>query len=284
MTSYGQPRRLRVEHRTEFRYERPVAASYNECRISPRTEPRQQILESAVRIAPSTWRYDYLDYWDTSVTAFEVRTPHDTLTVTGSTVADIIDAGQPPQTDWDRLRSPGTLDAFAETLVSTARSEPMPGLVELAHQVAGDKAPHEAAEAVSRAVTDAMEYAAGVTGVQTPAAEAWQTRRGVCQDFAHLATGALRSIGIPARYVSGYVQSSGEAELGEPVGGESHAWVEWWTGGWYGWDPTSDQPVSSRHLAVGRGRDYGDVPPLRGIVAGAGGSALDVSVTVTRLR
>ena len=207
MSSYGPPRRLLVEHRTRYRYDRTVAASYNECRIQPQTDARQQVLESSVILEPSTWRYDYLDYWSTSVTAFEVRTPHDMLTVTGRTVADIADGGQPPQADWHRLRSAHTQDAFAETLVPTARSEADAELIGLALDVAGDKAPPDAARAVSDAITTAVHYQPGSTSVQTHAAEAWQNRRGVCQDFAHLAVGAIRSIGIPARYVSGYVQS-----------------------------------------------------------------------------
>jgi transglutaminase-like putative cysteine protease len=273
-----------VEHRTYFGYDRTVAASYNECRIQPRTEPRQQILESHVAIEPCTWRYDFVDYWTTSVIAFEVRTPHDTLSVTGTTVADIAEAANPPQIDWARLQSGPTGDAFAESLVPTDRTEPVPELVELAGAAAAGKPPHEAAQAVADAITAAMEYAPGSTSVQTPAAEAWEARRGVCQDFAHLAVSAVRSVGIPARYVSGYVQSHSAAAIGETVSGQSHAWVEWWTGGWYGWDPTSGQPVGSGHLAVGRGRDYGDVPPVRGIVSSAGQSRLDVSVTVTRMR
>jgi transglutaminase-like putative cysteine protease len=284
MSGFQPPRRLRVEHRTLFGYDRTVAASYNECRIQPRTEPRQQILESHVTIEPCTWRYDYLDYWTTSVIAFEVRTPHDTLSVTSTTVADIAEAANPPQIDWARLRSGQTSDAFAESLVATDRTEPVPELVELAGAAAAGKPPHEAAQAVADAITAAMEYAPGSTSVLTPAAEAWEAHRGVCQDFAHLAVSAVRSVGIPARYVSGYVQSHSAAAIGETISGQSHAWVEWWTGGWYGWDPTSGQPVGSGHLAVGRGRDYGDVPPVRGIVSSAGQSRLDVSVTVTRMR
>lgn len=261
-----------------------MLASYNEARMTPRTEPRQQILEAGVRIEPLSWRHDYVDYWDTCVTAFEAHMPHSELIVTATTVADIGDAGEPPQVDWSRLRADRTQDAFAETLVPTSRSEAPAELVELARSVAGDAAPHLAARLVCGMVTGAIEYAPGATGVQTVAAEVWQARRGVCQDLAHLAVGALRSIGIPARYVSGYTAPRRNAEIDEPVSGESHAWLEWWTGGWYGWDPTNDSPAGARHLVVGRGRDYGDVPPLKGIVAGASHSKLDVSVTVTLLR
>ena len=281
--AFGSGRRLRVQHSTRYVYESTVNASYNEARMTPRTESRQQILEAGLSIDPMSWRHDFLDYWGTGVTAFEAHVPHGELAVTATTVADIGEAGEAPQVDWSRLRTDRTQDAFAETLVPTARSEPPAEVVELAHSAAGNAAPHLAARLVCAMIAGAIEYAPGSTGVQTVAAEAWAARRGVCQDLAHLGVGALRSIGIPARYVSGYTAPRRSAEIGEPVSGESHAWLEWWTGGWYGWDPTNDSPAGARHLVVGRGRDYGDVPPLKGIVAGASHSKLDVSVLVTLL-
>lgn len=273
-----------MQHSTRYVYEPAVPASYNEARMMPRTEAHQQIIESSIAVSPLTWRYDYVDYWGTAVTAFEANTPHGELVVIGTTVADVAEPGESPHTDWHRLRSDRTVDAFAETLVPTQRSAPPAELAELAAAAADGAAPHLAARAVCGVVTAAMAYQPGSTGVYTVAADAWKERTGVCQDFAHLAVGALRSIGIPARYVSGYAAPRRHAELGEVVAGESHAWVEWWTGGWFGWDPTNDAAAGSRHLVVGRGRDYGDVPPLKGIVAGAGRASLDVSVLVTLLR
>ncbi|MEP6853120.1 MAG: transglutaminase family protein [bacterium] len=275
---------MRVEHSTRYTYDPAVPASYNEARMMPRTERHQQVIESRITVSPLTWRYDYVDYWGTAVTAFEANTPHGELVVIGTTVADVAESGDAPRTDWNRLRTDRTVDAFAETLVPTQRSAAPEDLVELAGQAADGAEPHVAARAVCAVVTEQMAYQAGSTGVYTVAAEAWKERTGVCQDFAHLAVGALRSVGIPARYVSGYAAPRRHAELGDPVAGESHAWVEWWTGGWYGWDPTNDAPAGSRHLVVGRGRDYGDVPPLKGIVAGGGRASLDVSVLVTLLR
>ena len=277
-------RRLRVQHQTRYSYFGTVTASYNEARMSPRTEARQQILESRIDLSPVGWRHDYEDYWGTSVLAFETHVPHQELVVTGTTVADIAEVGEAPQVDWDRLHSDRTRDTFAESLVPTERSAPPKEFAELAASRIVNLAPHLAAQEVCALVSESMVYAPGSTGVQTLATEAWEARRGVCQDFAHLAVGGLRSVGIPARYVSGYTAPSRDAEIGEEVSGESHAWIEWWTGGWYGWDPTNNHPAASRHLVVGRGRDYGDVPPLKGIVAGSGRSNLDVSVTVTILR
>ena len=116
----------------------------------------------------------------------------------------------------------------------------------------------------------------------TDAVQVWRQKQGVCQDMSHLAVGLMRTMGIPARYVSGYLHPLPNAPLGEPVAGQSHAWVEWWAGGWRSFDPTNGVPVAERHVTVGRGRDYGDVPPLRGVYAGPFKSNLHVKVTITR--
>jgi len=105
----------------------------------------------------------------------------------------------------------------------------------------------------------------------------------VCQDFTHLTLAVLRGMGIPARYVSGYLHPSKAAEVGTVSTGESHAWVEAWTGDWWGFDPTHLGPVGERHVVVGRGRDYADVSPLKGVYHGAPAEALTVSVEITRL-
>jgi len=140
-----------------------------------------------------------------------------------------------------------------------------------------------AALEISKAIGNAVEYMQGVTGVHSTAQEAWAGRKGVCQDIAHLALGALRSVGIPARYVSGYLHPKPDAAIGETVRGESHAWVEWFCGGqWRGYDPTNLIDIGDRHVLVGRGRDYNDVPPLRGVYAGPFGSTLFVTVEITR--
>ena len=129
---------------------------------------------------------------------------------------------------------------------------------------------------------DAIDYMQGVTAVTSTAVDAWEARKGVCQDIAHIAIGALREVGIPARYVSGYLHPKPSAEVGEAVTGESHAWVEWFAGDWQGFDPTNNIEIGDRPVLVGRGRDYNDVPPLRGVYAGPGKSQLKVKVTITR--
>ena len=120
--------------------------------------------------------------------------------------------------------------------------------------------------------------------MRTSAREAWEQRKGVCQDLAHLTAGMLRSLGIPARYVSGYLlPDAATPRSGGTVEGQSHAWVEWWLGAGSGWDPTNGIPVGSRHVLVARGRDYDDVPPLKGVYQGASSAMLGVGVELTRL-
>jgi transglutaminase-like putative cysteine protease len=121
------------------------------------------------------------------------------------------------------------------------------------------------------------------TGVQTGAQEAFDKCQGVCQDIAHLTVALLRETGVPARYVSGYLFPKPDAEPGEEVTGQSHAWVEYWTGEWAACDPTNDTGVGQRHVVVAAGRDYADVPPLKGIYHGAPSRTMEVTVALTRL-
>ena len=168
-TLSGGPRRLRVQHSTRYHYDHTVPASYNEVRLLPRTDARQQVLEASLQFDPLTWRYDYVDYWGTSVTAFEAHTPHTELTVIGTTVTDVIDAGDCPQVDWARLRSDRTMDAYSETLVATDRTATPADLEAMAIEAAADAPPHLAAQAVCGTISTAMEYSPGSTGVQTVA-------------------------------------------------------------------------------------------------------------------
>jgi transglutaminase-like putative cysteine protease len=128
-----------------------------------------------------------------------------------------------------------------------------------------------------------MDYLSGSTNVKTNAMQAWTTGKGVCQDISHVTVGLLRALGLPARYVSGYLHPTPDAEIGAAVTGESHAWVEWWDGGWTGFDPTNSVEIGPRHVTLGRGRDYGDVPPFKGLFSGPTSEGNSVIVEVTRL-
>jgi transglutaminase-like putative cysteine protease len=275
--------RLHIVHTTEFRYAGPVTASYNEARMTPLGQPGQTVLEARLDVAPQTWSHEYRDYWGTAVTVFEVLAPHEQLVVTAESRVEVADRPAPRTAgEWETLRSPALRDTRAEFLSDTPTTAVPEEVAALAADAARGLEPAEAALAVCHAVREQMEYVPGVTAVHTPAADAWAARKGVCQDVAHLAAGALRSIGLPARYVSGYLHPLRDGDVGSTVTGESHAWVEWWAGEWTAYDPTNRVPVGEHHVVLGRGRSYEDVPPLRGIFAGAGTRSLDVQVRITR--
>ncbi|GMA25517.1 transglutaminase-like protein [Luteimicrobium album] len=278
---------LRVEHRTTFVYAEPVSASYNEARLTPSRGPGQRLLDSRLSIEPRTWSHDYVDYWGTAVTAFEVLREHEQLEIVAASRVELPDAAPSAPGDgnvWDVVAGPAFRDTMAAYLADSATTRAPDDLMALAREVSARAAtPDEAASAVALVVRDGLEYVPGVTTVHTTAAEAWTAGKGVCQDVSHLVLGALRGLGIPARYVSGYLHPRPGAGIGETVTGESHAWVEWWAGGWRAFDPTNRTEVRADHVALGRGREYRDVSPLKGVYAGAGRGELDVRVEITRV-
>jgi transglutaminase-like putative cysteine protease len=281
--------RLRVQHKTGFTYAGPAGASYNEARMSPRNEARQAVLDARVEVWPPARTYRYEDYWGTVVTAFDVHAAHETLQVTATATVETLPAGDLIPADggasWAELTVPETIDRWHELLLPTPRTALDGELTELAERIRGEHpTPHSAALATCTMVREEVEYVPGATGVQTDAVQAWRQRKGVCQDISHLVVGLLRAMGMPARYVSGYLHPSPAAAIGEAVVGQSHAWVEWWVGRWTAFDATNGIPVGERHVVVGRGREYGDVPPLKGVYSGPENSGQGVEVTVTRLR
>jgi transglutaminase-like putative cysteine protease len=276
--------RIRVVHETGYRYGAPVHESYNEARLTPRTDARQRVVHSRVETTPPTCPYRYADYWGTEVTAFDLHRPHTELAVTATSVVDTGDAVAPVRTaGWDKLAAEGLRDRCAEMLEHTARVSPDRRLARTARALRRGAEPADAVLAACRWVHERLAYRAGATGAHTTAAQAWEAGAGVCQDFAHLTLLLVREMGVPARYVSGYLLPRADAAVDETVRGQSHAWIEAWTGGWWGYDPTNDIPVGHRHVRVAVGRDYADVPPLKGVYAGGAVAALDVTVAMTRL-
>ncbi|MCU1579604.1 MAG: transglutaminase family protein [Rhodoglobus sp.] len=278
--------RLRIKHMTGFHYGGDVTASYNEARMLPVSAEGQLVLFSNLEILPISSHHNYVDYWGSRVSSFEILTPHKELALTATSLVEVRPrVHDDAKLDWDDLAIAveRTTDTV-EQLKQTRRTAPPKEVIDLARAIA-DKTDDACAAAleICKAIGSAMEYMQGVTGVHSTAAEAWAVRKGVCQDITHLALGALRSVGIPARYVSGYLHPRPNAAIGETVGGESHAWVEWFCGeDWRGFDPTNSIDIGDRHVLVGRGRDYNDVPPLRGVYAGPFGSTLFVTVEITR--
>jgi transglutaminase-like putative cysteine protease len=278
-------KRLRIKHVTGFRYEGEVTASYNEARMLPASADRQLVLHSNLDVHPVSSHHQYTDYWGTRVLAFDILAPHRELSLTASSLVEVLGPSESHETlDWAGLaaamsRSGECTQQLRQTPLTTPAESVELLVAELAATISD---PCDLALEICGTIGDTMEYVSGVTGVHSTAAEAWADGRGVCQDITHVALGALRAAGLPARYVSGYLHPKASAGVGETVVGESHAWVEWFCGSWHGYDPTNKLEIGDRHVRVGHGRDYSDVAPLRGVYAGPRGSELFVSVEITR--
>jgi transglutaminase-like putative cysteine protease len=279
--------RLRIEHITSVRYAGPVLTSFNEARMTPLTLPTQITLESRVAAGPGVPVWTYNDYWGTFVSVFDLPDQHDDLVIRASATVEtepfpgIPGAGERPS--WrqigERAEDGRLLEFMLPTPLTTVTDE-ISGAA--AAEISG-LTPDAAAEAISARVREHVTYMPGATGVRTNAQEAWDKGQGVCQDMAQLTVALMRSVGLPARYVSGYLHPKAEAEPGITAVGQSHAWVEYWAGEWTPLDPTSGAAVGERHVVVARGRDYVDVPPFKGIYHGPSAGDMQVTVEVTRL-
>lgn len=272
--------RLAIEHVTAFAYDEPARASYNETRMIPLTTHRQVTLHARVSTTPMSSEYRYSDYWGTEVIAFDIPQPHTALDIRAEA---IVDTGLTPvvaaDATWSELEH--VRDRFAELLTPTEYTRCDELLTHVA-QTLRRPTPRGTVEAVLEWIGDSVAYEPGTTGVHTSAPEVVAAGRGVCQDRAHVALALLRKVGVPSRYVSGYLHPHVEPNVGETIDGQSHAWIETWTGAWWESDPTNDGDVDHRHVLVARGRDYADVAPLKGIFAGKAESSMGTVVRVTR--
>jgi len=281
------PSRLRVRHVTDYQYEKPVTASYNELRVTPRTGPAQVVLEARLDVTPVGRVLDYVDYFGTVVHVLDLRVPHRSLVIVGTAVVETgwpVDSTRTKHLSWAEAATDTFAGHFVEFLQPTGYTPHDARIAEAAHRLRDQTDPVNAPEVVVHWVRNSMRYAPGTTEVHTSAIQALEAGSGVCQDFAHVAIAMLRCAGVPARYVSGYLHPKAEAVIGETVSGESHAWIEAWDGqGWVAHDPTNGRRVGRDHVLVATGRDYSDVAPVKGVIAGGGSSRLDAAVEIPRL-
>jgi transglutaminase-like putative cysteine protease len=276
--------RLRVVHSTGYAYKSPATSSFNEARLTPRSDNRQNVILSRVETVPATRSYRYIDYWGTAVTAFDLHAPHTELEVTASSVVET-EKPETPDTkaSWDDLASEEVVDQFDEVLTPTRYTAQSKRLRRVGEKIAKYHEPQAAVIAGAEWAKSELDYVPGTTGVHTSALDALREGKGVCQDFAHLTLALLRAMGIPSRYVSGYLHPNRKAAIGDAVDGQSHAWIQAWTGAWWSYDPTNDKEINEQYVSVAVGRDYADVSPLKGIYSGGGSTDLDVVVEITRL-
>ncbi len=276
----------RVRHVTSHRYAEPSAATYSEARLIPLTTGDQVMLRARVEIDPSAWSQEYRDYWGTTVTAFEVTDEHEVLTITATSVVDTgpVDTGSVDVIDWEGLADPDLRDRHCEYLAPSETTDPDAGLAARLEELrAGSGSPADYVHAVGEIIRSEVQWLGAPTHVSSTAREVWESRAGVVHDLVHVALGALRQAGIPGRFVSGYLHPAADPALGETVATEPYAWLQWWDGDWTGYDVLGDGAIGPRHIAVGIGREFADVPALRGIYATRGEVDSIVEVELTRL-
>ncbi len=287
--------RYKLVHVTQFRYDGPVSESYNELRLRPRHDDAQSCLSFRITTEPASRPAAHQDYFGNWVHEFHILPEHKRLRVESEAVV-LAHPGAPPLPSLITLDAVGAmhdklLDDHYDWLNTSQYCPMLPGLGELAAAVYSDGTACGFAESASAFIHQRFRYQKGATHVHSSIADCLATGAGVCQDFSHLLIALLRFKGMPARYVSGYLvpridQGSGSpagAGMERIVGGHaSHAWVQAFVPemGWIGLDPTVGSFVESQHIRIAYGRDYGDVPPVRGVYKGHAGQNLSVDVLV----
>jgi transglutaminase-like putative cysteine protease len=286
--------RLEVLHRTHYSYGDVVTTSHHEARLSPRDTETQRVISHELRITPSpASRKRRFDYHGNRAVYFAFDEPHRSLEVVAQSIVDVqaarpLDLSRSPtwESVRDRLRSDHTrdlLDAYAMTFDSThARGSSEVHAFAAASLAPGRPLLEATMDLVTRVFRE-FAYDARATEISTPVDEVLRARRGVCQDFAHLLLAALRSHGLAARYVSGYLLTHPPPGKPKLVGADaSHAWLQTFVPeyGWVDFDPTNGIVPSDEHVTVAYGRDFADVTPLRGVILGGGQHQLSVAVDV----
>jgi transglutaminase-like putative cysteine protease len=261
--------RLEILHTTRYRYSGPIAETVMELRLRPMDGNGQRCLEFDLEISSEIQPRSYRDGYGNNVHYFNLVRPHTSLSVTSRSVVETggsleADPGESLVLDFLRFRSP-VKDA--------------PGIREMASRHAiGDPSSgpsvEHALDNLALAISREFTYDRAVTNVYSAVDEVLALRAGVCQDFAHLFIAVARSIGVPARYVSGYIHAPGAATTA------SHAWAEAWVPGrgWVGYDATHPVRAGENHVRLAVGRDYSDAAPTRGIYVGSAGGTMDVHV------
>jgi transglutaminase-like putative cysteine protease len=268
-----------VVHSTRYTYESDVSASYGQIHLMPRDLPGQLCRASVVRIDPEPADYrDRVDFFGNRATYFSIRKPHTRLTVTSTSRVDVVarQVPLPPGPSWEQVRD-GLAAAATDTELDARQFTIESPLVCLSAAVEHYSTPSflpgrpllEAVADLSSRIHADFRYRPGSTSVRTGLDEVLDGGEGVCQDFAQLAIGCLRSKGLAARYVSGYLETRPPPGQQRRQGADvSHAWASVFVpdAGWVDIDPTNDQFVNERYVVTAWGRDYTDVPPLQGVI------------------
>ncbi len=286
-----------VTHTTVYTYSEQVSHCHNIAYLLPQSDQRQHCEKTEITISPQpAFSADHRDYFGNRFRYFAVEQPHTQLAVSAKirirTQNHLNEAGE-HSLPWDVLRETLRNPTAAADIAAAEYLLPSPFVAlsaafgEYAAQSFTPGRPVLAAALdFTKRIRADFKYDQKSTTILTPLADVFRLRRGVCQDFAHLAISALRTIGIPARYVSGYIETYPPAGKPKLRGSDaSHAWISVYagTGSWFDFDPTNGKAITEEFIVTARGRDFGDVSPLKGILFGGGKHTLRVAVDVHRL-
>jgi transglutaminase-like putative cysteine protease len=280
-----------IRHKTTFTYEEVVSVAHHVLHLSPRPHPRQHCLETSLRVEPvPAVDSRGTDYFGNPVRYLTVQVPHERLVVDARARVEVLPPDEVPLADgesWEvvrqRLAAEGALHAYEYSFDSphVIASDELQDYAQLSFRPGRPLL--EAAMDLTRRIFGEFEYRGGVSDISTPVSEVFEMRQGVCQDFAHLQIACLRSLGLAARYVSGYLLTRPPEGKTKLIGSDaSHAWLSVWAGehGWVDFDPTNNMLPGAEHITVSWGRDYGDVSPINGFIVGGGAHQVSVAVDV----
>jgi transglutaminase-like putative cysteine protease len=277
-----------VRHTTTFRYEPAVRESVMEVRLQPRSDGEQRCLNFVLNVDPAANVMQYRDFMGNVVHHFDIAGKHAMVKVTAQSAVEVQNVAEPRAADsgdWADLDAQVEGNDYWEMLLPSHFAQSSADLEQLAAELGCERRgnPLGLLTELNEAIYKLFAYVPNSTKVDSPIAEALETRQGVCQDFAHIMIALVRGVKIPCRYVSGYMFHRDDTERDRSLEGASHAWIEALVPrlGWVAFDPTNNLVGGDRHIRVAIGRDYADVPPTRGVYKGEAQSELSVAVTVS---
>lgn len=278
-----------IKHTTTFHYSKPIFESVMEVRVQPRNETPQRALSFNLKVSPKIGINNYRDHLGNIVHHFDIPGKHQKLMIVAEALVEVRPRRDLPEVldndSWEALdRIAASPEYYDYVMPSTIAHS-----TELLRQLAAElniqrrTDPLTLLREITAGIYSTFDYVVDSTNVDSPIDDALTTRQGVCQDFTHIMIALVRPLGIPCRYVSGYLFNRGIAD--RSASEATHAWVEAWLPGigWVGFDPTNNLVCNDRHIRVAVGRDYADVPPTRGVYKGKADTKLDVSVAVTQM-
>lgn len=285
-----------IVHRTDYRYGQPVSEAYVEARLTPPRREDQTVLEHQIEFSPETTLSNYEDTFGNTVTFYSMTLRHESLSIVNRLLVRTNEVPRPDEAlevsvaEARQLFSSVMLDVFDYLQPTPSIPTGGPAMDWVRRFFFGEARLGEALGSLNQAIHEKFRYEPGATENSTPLATVWKQKAGVCQDFAHVMLSVLRTAGIPARYVCGYIESAPrrpEPGTGRLIGSlATHAWVEVLTPGmhWVALDPTNNQWCGRQHVTMAYGRDWQDSAPVHGTFKGSGAQAMKVRVTMKRIR